>query len=165
MRIKKIEKIGVCATMSLGVVVAIVSTWRTVYMMEPGLNNYDSHYFWRQGLSMVWYQAEVAGTIIVQTLPVIRHLARDESVQKSVVRVRLNEVSSSGVDTKIWDGSFDSEKYTVSVGTKDLESGVGTVNSPRSERYFDQKKLPGLPQLEPIRASWSTFSPLKQPQI
>lgn len=169
MRIKKIEKIGVCATMSLGVVVAIISTWRTVYMMEPGLNNYDSHYFWRQGLSMVWYQAEVAGTIIVQTLPVIRHLARDDAVQKSVVAVKLNEVSTAGTGaldtetTHIWDGSFDSEKYTVTVGTKDVESGlVGAVSpSPRADRYFDQKKLPRIPQLAPIRASWSTFRPLK----
>lgn len=45
MRIKKLEKIGVCVTMSLGVVVAVISTWRTVYMMNPDVNNYDDYYF------------------------------------------------------------------------------------------------------------------------
>ncbi|KAF3761972.1 hypothetical protein M406DRAFT_16335, partial [Cryphonectria parasitica EP155] len=77
LRIKQIEKIGICVTMSLGVVVAIATSWRTAWMMSPGLNDYNEWYFWRQGMSMVWYQSEVAGTIIVQTLPVIRHLWRD----------------------------------------------------------------------------------------
>lgn len=45
LRIKKIEKIGICLTMSLGVVVAVISTWRTVYIMDPNVNHYDSRYF------------------------------------------------------------------------------------------------------------------------
>lgn len=99
---------------------------------------------------MVWYQAEVAGTIIVQTLPVIRHLARDESVQKSIVSVQLNEISTTR-SSKVWDGSLgsDPEKW------KDMERGL---ISP----YADDASSSGrrTPFLDPIRASWSTFSPI-----
>lgn len=45
LRIKRLEKIGICVTMSLGVIVAIISTWRTIYMMTPDMNNYDNMYF------------------------------------------------------------------------------------------------------------------------
>lgn len=50
LRIKRLEKIGICFTMSLGVVVAVISTWRTVYMMGPDMNNYDRWYFCEQSL-------------------------------------------------------------------------------------------------------------------
>ncbi|QSZ35167.1 hypothetical protein DSL72_008034 [Monilinia vaccinii-corymbosi] len=71
------EKIGLCITMSLGVVVAVISAIRTAWMANPGINAYNDYYFWRQGLSMVWYSAEVAGTIIVQSIPLMRPLVHD----------------------------------------------------------------------------------------
>lgn len=103
---------------------------------------------------MVWYQAEVAGTIIVQTLPVIRHLARDESVQKSLVSVQLNEIRTT-MGSKIWDGRDpDVAPYSFDAKWKDLESG-----SLEDDRSLSGRKIP---YLDPKRSSWSTFSPIKR---
>ncbi|KAK6601615.1 hypothetical protein H4I96_06956 [Botrytis cinerea] len=71
------EKIALCITMSLGVVIAIISAVRTAWMEDPSVDAYNDYYFWRQGLSMVWYSAEVAGTIIVQSIPLMRPLVND----------------------------------------------------------------------------------------
>lgn len=60
-------------------------------MLDPNLNKYDSWYVWRQGHTEIWYQAEVAGTIIVQTLPVIRLLVQD--LQMSLMSTKLNETA------------------------------------------------------------------------
>lgn len=112
------------------------------------LLTHEFQYPGRQGLSMVWYQSEVAGTIIVQTLPVIRHIARDPTVQRSLVSVPLNQIDTVN-QGKIWDGS-DTEargQYSVTVGTGDMETGLtcpGQVHSP----------VPPLPS----RNSWSTYS-------
>ncbi|KUI62909.1 hypothetical protein VP1G_10034 [Cytospora mali] len=89
LNIAKYEKIGLCVTMSLGVLIAIFTSVRTWYMLDSGLNVYNAWYFWRQGMSEIWYQAEVAGTIIVQTLPVIRLLVQD--LQVSLMPMQLNE--------------------------------------------------------------------------
>lgn len=91
---------------------------------------------------MVWYQAEVAGTIIVQTLPVIRHLVRDESAQKSLISVHLNEIHTTR-SSKVWDGS-DLERGSAGHETESFKSGRR------------------VPYLDPIRASWSTFTPIKR---
>ncbi|KAG4030322.1 hypothetical protein MFRU_012g00640 [Monilinia fructicola] len=77
LRISLKEKIALCITMSLGVVVAIISAVRTAWMEDPSVNAYNDYYFWRQGMSMVWYSAEVAGTIIVQSIPLMRPLVND----------------------------------------------------------------------------------------
>lgn len=89
LNIEKYDKIGLCVTMSLGVLIAVFSSVRTWYMLTPGLNEYNEGYFWRQGMTEVWYQAEVAGTIIVQTMPVIRLSLQDLHV--SLMPVKLNE--------------------------------------------------------------------------
>lgn len=60
-------------------------------MLDPNLNTYDSWYVWRQGHTEIWYQAEVAGTIIVQTLPVIRLIIQD--LQISLMSTKLNETA------------------------------------------------------------------------
>ncbi|KAI9646227.1 hypothetical protein NHQ30_005667 [Ciborinia camelliae] len=77
LRISLNEKIVLCMTMSLGVVVAIISAVRTAWMKNPAVDAYNEHYFWRQGMSMIWYSAEVAGTIIVQSIPLMRPLVND----------------------------------------------------------------------------------------
>ncbi|KAH8202188.1 hypothetical protein TruAng_003663 [Truncatella angustata] len=74
LKISKWEKIGLCGTMSLGIVVAVISAVRQSWMDSPATSNYDDWYFWHQGLSMVWYSAEVTGTIMVQCIPVMRPL-------------------------------------------------------------------------------------------
>lgn len=104
---------------------------------------------------MVWYQSEVAGTIIVQTLPVIRHLARDPTVQKSLVSVPLNQIDTAD-QGKIWDGS-DAEmrgQYSVAVGTGDMERGLTCPGQARTHA-----------PTPPSRSSWSTYSVDKRPRV
>lgn len=91
LRIERYEKVGLCVAMSLGTIIAIFSSVRTWYMLDPNLNTYDPWYVWRQGHTVVWYQAEVAGTIIVQTLPVIRLIIQD--LQMSLMSTKLNETA------------------------------------------------------------------------
>ncbi|KAF7856194.1 uncharacterized protein EAF02_011453 [Botrytis sinoallii] len=99
------EKIALCITMSLGVVVAIISAVRTAWMDDPSVDAYNDYYFWRQGLSMVWYSAEVAGTIIVQSIPLMRPLVND--MHTSLVSKKLG----SGADGKSY-GPGKSNKST-----------------------------------------------------
>lgn len=91
LRIERYEKVGLCVAMSLGTIIAIFTSVRTWYMLDPNLNTYDSWYVWRQGHTEIWYQAEVAGTIIVQTLPVIRLIIQD--LQISLMSTKLNETA------------------------------------------------------------------------
>lgn len=150
MRIKRIEKIGICVTMSFGVFVAAFSTWRTVYMMDPTVDDYDYGWFERQGLSMVWFMGEVAGTMIVQTLPIIRHLGRNDREQKTLVSMELNEVTNT--TTKIWsdaDSILGKDKFA-GQGWDDLERGSKGLK-------FEPCKASRLPW-KPSRASWSTFT-------
>ncbi|KAM0717850.1 hypothetical protein Q7P37_006182 [Cladosporium fusiforme] len=72
---KKSEKWGLCVVMSLGMVVAIESAIRTHWKYQG--NPKDEMYFWRLGMSAIWYSSEVAGTIIVQCVPVLRALVKD----------------------------------------------------------------------------------------
>lgn len=72
---RKIEKIGLCATMSLGMIVAIIAAVRTNWKDEGNIK--DEWYFWRNAHSNIWYSSEIVGTIIVQCLPVLRPLLRE----------------------------------------------------------------------------------------
>ncbi|OJD32664.1 uncharacterized protein BKCO1_3700055 [Diplodia corticola] len=72
---RKGEKIGLCLTMSLGMIVAVVSAVRTGWKDEG--NQKDAYYFERNAHSNVWYSSEVVGTIIVQCIPIMRPLLRD----------------------------------------------------------------------------------------
>ncbi|KAF5873878.1 uncharacterized protein Bfra_005345 [Botrytis fragariae] len=105
LRISLKEKIALCITMSLGVVVAIISAVRTAWMEDPSVDAYNDYYFWRQGLSMVWYSAEVAGTIIVQSIPLMRPLVND--MHTSLASKKLG----SGADGKSY-GPGKSSKST-----------------------------------------------------
>ncbi|KAI5924821.1 hypothetical protein F4810DRAFT_719032 [Camillea tinctor] len=68
------EKVGLCWTMSLGVVVAVISAARIAWTESPGNERYDDYYF-----------SEVAGTIIVQSIPVMRPMLHE---MKSVLESR-----------------------------------------------------------------------------
>ncbi|EOD44561.1 hypothetical protein GTA08_BOTSDO04664 [Neofusicoccum parvum] len=72
---RRVEKVGLCLTMSLGMVVAIVSAVRTGWKDDG--NEKDAWYFWRNAHSNIWYSSEVTGTIIVQCIPILRPLVRD----------------------------------------------------------------------------------------
>jgi len=56
-------------------VIAIESAIRTQWKFEG--NPKDEWYFWRNGMSDIWYSSEVAGTIIVQCVPVLRTLVKE----------------------------------------------------------------------------------------
>lgn len=72
---RRIERFGLCATMSLGMIVAIIAAIRTSWKDEG--NKKDQWYFWRNAHSNIWYSSEVVGTIIVQCLPVMRPILRE----------------------------------------------------------------------------------------
>ncbi|KAF1927660.1 uncharacterized protein M421DRAFT_64860 [Didymella exigua CBS 183.55] len=72
---RKVEKVGLCLTMSLGMIVAIIAAIRTGW--KQGGNPKDEWYFWRNAHSNIWYSSEIVGTIIVQCIPVLRPLLRD----------------------------------------------------------------------------------------
>lgn len=75
---RKVEKIGLCVTMSLvsifaycfprgwrtdirqGMVVAIVSAIRTAWKDDGNVK--DEWYFWRNAHSNIWYSSEIVGT-------------------------------------------------------------------------------------------------------
>lgn len=76
---KRKEKIGLCLTMSLGMVVAIESAIRNEWKYDG--NGKDEWYFWRNAMSNIWYSSEVTGTIIVQCIPVLRPLVQDISTK------------------------------------------------------------------------------------
>ncbi|KAF2106190.1 hypothetical protein BDV96DRAFT_508269 [Lophiotrema nucula] len=82
---RKNEKIGLCVTMSLGMIVAIETAVRVSWKDEG--NKRDPYYYWRNGVSNVWYSSEVAGTIMVQCIPVLRPFLRD--VHHSLTSKRL----------------------------------------------------------------------------
>lgn len=87
---KKSEKIGISIVMSLGMVIAIESAIRTQWKYEG--NPKDIWYFWRNGMSDIWYSSEVAGTIIVQCIPVLRTLLESaRSTYKSRTRASTTE--------------------------------------------------------------------------
>ncbi|KAI0600395.1 hypothetical protein F4775DRAFT_545642 [Biscogniauxia sp. FL1348] len=98
LKMTKWEKVGLCWTMSLGVVVAVISAARIAWTESPGNENYDDYYFWRQGLGMVWYSAEVAGTIIVQSIPVMRPMIHEI---KSVLDSRKAGATEEGLRSLI----------------------------------------------------------------
>ncbi|KAH9866025.1 hypothetical protein J1614_008589 [Plenodomus biglobosus] len=72
---RRVEKIGLCVAMSLGMVVAVVAAIRISWKDEG--NPKDAYYFWRNAHSNIWYSSEIVGTIIVQCIPVLRPLLRD----------------------------------------------------------------------------------------
>lgn len=66
-------------------IVAIVSAVRTSWKDEG--NDKDAYYFWRNAMSNIWYSSEIAGTIIVQCIPILRPLIRD--IHTSLTSKRL----------------------------------------------------------------------------
>ncbi|CZR66573.1 related to integral membrane protein pth11 [Phialocephala subalpina] len=77
LEMRRVEKVALCATMSLGLLVAIISAVRTTWKDRPIMHQHDEYYMWRNGMSNIWYSAEVAGTIIVQCIPILRPFLRD----------------------------------------------------------------------------------------
>ncbi|KXS96012.1 hypothetical protein AC578_3915 [Pseudocercospora eumusae] len=95
---KRKEKIGLCLTMSLGMVVAIESAIRTDWKFDG--NKEDEWYFWRNAMSNIWYSSEVTGTIIVQCVPVLRPLVQDihTSLRSKRLGSTIDEVALEQVE-------------------------------------------------------------------
>lgn len=91
---RRVEKIGLCVTMSLGITVAIQSAIRVAWKDDG--NNRDQWYIWRNGLSQIWYSSEIAGTILVQCIPVLRPILRN--------------FSSTVTSTQRWSGTTDAHR-------------------------------------------------------
>ncbi|KAK0101728.1 hypothetical protein ONS95_006883 [Cadophora gregata] len=93
LEMRKVEKIALCLTMSLGMFVAIMSAVRTWWKDRPIMHVHDEYYIWRNGMSNIWYSAEVAGTIIVQCIPILRPFLRDIKTSMSSKRDQINSVA------------------------------------------------------------------------
>ncbi|KAI1850491.1 hypothetical protein JX265_013383 [Neoarthrinium moseri] len=135
LNISKWEKIGLCGTMSLGIIIAIISAVRQAWMDDPTTSHYDDWYFWHQGLSMVWYSAEVTGTIMVQSIPVMRTLLRDTMKTLTSKRLRDAEDGRTATHPKrtplccIYGGVSDTDTGHVVLQDFDTTSRKGSVSS------------------------------------
>ncbi|KAF2708145.1 hypothetical protein K504DRAFT_468513 [Pleomassaria siparia CBS 279.74] len=110
---RKSEKIGLCATMSLGMMVAIVAAARTDWKQDNNVK--DEGYFLRNAMSNIWYSSEVAGTIMVQCIPVLRPLVRDLTTSLTSERINTtNKTRHEGFSQ--WTGSAALTNTNYSVG-------------------------------------------------
>ncbi|KAH8897748.1 hypothetical protein GQ53DRAFT_712195 [Thozetella sp. PMI_491] len=75
--IRRPERIALCLTMSLGMIVAIVAAVR-IGWKDDG-NSRDAYYIWRNAMSQIWYSSEITGTIMVQCIPVLRPFIKEVS--------------------------------------------------------------------------------------
>ncbi|KAL2072037.1 hypothetical protein VTL71DRAFT_11380 [Oculimacula yallundae] len=93
LEMRRVEKIALCITMSLGVVIAVTSAVRTSWKDRPIMHVHDEWYIWRNGMSNIWYSSEVAGTIIVQCIPILRPFLRD--IKTTLTSKRLGDDDST----------------------------------------------------------------------
>ncbi|KAH7380436.1 hypothetical protein DE146DRAFT_624766 [Phaeosphaeria sp. MPI-PUGE-AT-0046c] len=125
---RKAEKVGLCITMSLGMIVAIVSAIRTGWKDEGNVK--DQWYFWRNAHSNIWYSSEIVGTIVVQCIPVLRPLLRD--FHTTLTSKRINSMH---------DGADQNSKQPATIGHSGHRAHV---YSDARSTYHD-KELPDLP--------------------
>ncbi|KAK1961036.1 hypothetical protein LY78DRAFT_317487 [Colletotrichum sublineola] len=111
LEMKRAEKIGLCITMSLGMIVAIVSAIR-VNWKDDG-NDRDPWYIYRNGMSQIWYSSEITGTIIVQCIPILRPILRE--IHTSLTSKRI-DTTADGRSTTF--GSKASSRKRVSGGVQ-----------------------------------------------
>ncbi|KAG4432318.1 hypothetical protein IFR05_012197 [Cadophora sp. M221] len=115
LEMRRVEKIALCATMSLGMLVAIMSAVRTSWKDRPIMHVHDEYYMWRNGMSNIWYSAEVAGTIIVQCIPILRPFLRDIKTSMSSKRMgdsslNRSQLASTARQSRI-STTFDSKQF------------------------------------------------------
>ncbi|CAN8098559.1 unnamed protein product [Discula destructiva] len=119
LHLKRAEKIALCITLSLGVVVAIITAVRTWWKDTPLMHVHDEWYIWRDAMSQIWYSAEVAGTIIVQCIPVLRPFVKDLHTTLTSKKLAATEPSKGST----WRGStLIDKKTTVSIMSVDEEA-------------------------------------------
>ncbi|KAK1593562.1 uncharacterized protein LY79DRAFT_669107 [Colletotrichum navitas] len=135
LEMKRAEKIGLCITMSLGMVVAIVSAIRVSW--KDNGNDRDPWYIYRNGMSQVWYSSEITGTIIVQCIPILRPIIRE--IHTSLTSKRLGSSTADGRSTTF--GSKTSSRKRVSGGVQanDKHAGERIALQEIPEEYSDDK--------------------------
>ncbi|KAM5344319.1 hypothetical protein ACJ41O_012856 [Fusarium nematophilum] len=133
LEMRRVEKIGLCLTMSLGMIVAIVSAIR-VGWKDQG-NDRDAYYIWRNGMSQVWYSSEVAGTIIVQCIPILRPILRD--IHTSLTSRKLASTA---------DGQSVSWTNTNTRSSKHISATVNPIDHGAIERGSDRVELRDIPE-------------------
>ncbi|KAF4978612.1 hypothetical protein FZEAL_5015 [Fusarium zealandicum] len=130
LEMRRVEKVGLCLTMSLGMIVAIVSAIR-VGWKDQG-NDRDEYYMWRNGMSQVWYSSEVAGTIIVQCIPILRPILRD--IHTSLTSRKLEST-----------GDGRSIAWTNTRSSKHISAGIHRVDDAGLENA-DRVELRDIPE-------------------
>ncbi|KAI1085018.1 hypothetical protein F5B20DRAFT_124569 [Whalleya microplaca] len=119
LEMRRVEKIGLCITMSLGMLVAIESAVR-VSWKDDG-NKRDAYYIWRNAMSQIWYTSEITGTIIVQCIPILRPILRE--VHKSMTSKKLSSTTGTRTTTlgSKFSSTFLSAKWPSPGTNKDLD--------------------------------------------
>ncbi|KAI9150308.1 hypothetical protein HJFPF1_10067 [Paramyrothecium foliicola] len=131
LELRRVEKIGLCLTMSLGIVVAVVAAVRVAWKDDG--NDRDSWYIWRNGMSQVWYSSEIAGTILVQCIPVLRPILRD--VHTTWTSDRLD--SSGRTPSTIF-----SKRFSSRVGS----TGINYANHFKDKEPAETVELKAIPE-------------------
>lgn len=55
LNLKRAEKVGLCITLSLGIVVAVITAVRTWWKDTPLMHVHDEWYIWRDAMSQIWF--------------------------------------------------------------------------------------------------------------
>lgn len=76
-------------------------------------------------MSMVWYSAEIAGTIIVQCIPILRPFLRD--MHTTLTSKRLNDTEAGRTGTATWRSTIDAKRNS-------------TYSNTNRDRYEEGKK-------------------------
>ncbi|PNH34655.1 hypothetical protein VD0002_g1684 [Verticillium dahliae] len=136
LEMRRVEKIGLSLTMSLGMIVAIVSAIR-VSWKDKG-NDRDAYYIYRNGLSQVWYSSEITGTIIVQCIPILRPILRD--IHATLTSKRLNS-SADARSTGVWGSKLETKR-------------ASTVIMDADRKDSERMELREIPEEESAEEDW-----------
>ncbi|KAI0012520.1 hypothetical protein F4779DRAFT_567915 [Xylariaceae sp. FL0662B] len=148
---RRVERIGLCVTMSLGMLVAIESAVR-VSWKDDG-NKRDAYYIWRNGMSQIWYTSEIAGTMIVQCVPILRPILRE--VHKSYISKKLGY--TTGSRSTIFGGSRLSTTFANRLSARAKRQSAGANRDP-DKRDIDTIALKEIP-VEPENSWMNLYSP------
>ncbi|KAH7007309.1 hypothetical protein EDB80DRAFT_613974 [Ilyonectria destructans] len=146
LEMRRVEKIGLCATMSLGMIVAIVTAIRIGW--KDNGNDRDQWYIWRNGMSQVWYSSEVAGTIMVQCIPILRPIL--QSFHTSLTSKKLG--STSDAQSTTWLSKFSGNRVSTRMDNNGNGNGATLVADERGLANNDRVELRDIPE-EPAE-SW-----------
>ncbi|PSR82218.1 hypothetical protein BD289DRAFT_484015 [Coniella lustricola] len=122
LKLQRDEKIALCITLSLGIIVAVITAVRTWWKDTPLMDTHDEWYMWRDAMSEIWYSGEVAGTIIVQCIPVLRPFVKD--LHTSLTSRRLEATEPTKGSTWLDSKSMGEKKVLVTI-TRDEENPHG----------------------------------------